>query len=289
MDDSAKQAKKITALTLAFMAFSTVWGFGNVCNGFNYFDGTHVIFSWVLMFALYFVPYALMVGELGSTFKNAEGGVSSWVDATLGPKMAYFAGWTYWAVHISYIAGKGTGGLRAISWALFQNTEALDTAKTMWVQLATLVIFLLFCWLASRGITTLKILTTIAGSTTFILSLLYIVMMIAAPAINHHASFYSINWNLKSFLPNFNVKYFTSLSILVFAVGGCEKISPYVNQMRKPSKDFPRGMITLAIMVMVCAILGTIAMARMFDPSQVAKNFDTYISNSDYDTVNSFV
>jgi amino acid transporter len=282
MDDSAKQAKKISALTLAFMAFSTVWGFGNVCNGFNYFDGTHVIFSWVLMFALYFVPYALMVGELGSTFKNAEGGVSSWVNATMGPKLAYFAGWTYWAVHIPYIAGKGTGGLRAFYWAIFQNTDALDKAKTMWVQLATLAIFLLFCWLASRGITTLKILTTVAGSATFILSLLYIVMMLAAPAINHHASFYTINWNIKSFMPNFNVKYFTSLSILVFAVGGCEKISPYVNQMRKPSKDFPRGMITLAIMVMVCAILGTIAMARMFDPAQVAKNFDAYVSNADY-------
>ncbi len=28
------------------------------------------------MFALYFVPYALMVGELGSAFKNSGGGVS---------------------------------------------------------------------------------------------------------------------------------------------------------------------------------------------------------------------
>ena len=36
-----------------------------------YFNGTQVIFSWILMFALYFVPYALMVGELGSAFKNS--------------------------------------------------------------------------------------------------------------------------------------------------------------------------------------------------------------------------
>lgn len=182
MDDSAKQAKKITGWTLAFMAFSTVWGFGNVCNGFNYFDGTHVIFSWVLMFALYFVPYALMVGELGSTFKNAEGGVSSWVNATMGPKLAYYAGWTYWACHVTYIAGKGTGGLRALSWALFGNTQALDHANTMLVQLVTLLIFVFFCWLASQGITALKVLTTVAGAATFILSLLYIVMMFAAPS-----------------------------------------------------------------------------------------------------------
>ena len=61
------------------MAFSTVWGFGNITNGFVYFNGPQVIFSWILMFALYFIPYALMVGELGSAFKNEGGGVSSWL------------------------------------------------------------------------------------------------------------------------------------------------------------------------------------------------------------------
>ena len=63
-----KKATKISWLTLAFMAFSTVWGFGNITNGFVYFNGPQVIFSWIFMFALYFIPYALMVGELGSAF-----------------------------------------------------------------------------------------------------------------------------------------------------------------------------------------------------------------------------
>ena len=63
---------KITWGTLALMAFSTVWGFGNIVNGFVYFNGVQVIFSWLLMFALYFIPYALMVGELGSAFKKTE-------------------------------------------------------------------------------------------------------------------------------------------------------------------------------------------------------------------------
>ncbi|GKS81049.1 hypothetical protein LPAF129_07340 [Ligilactobacillus pabuli] len=87
MDDLATQnKKKMTWSTLALMAFSTVWGFGNVVNGYMYFGGIKVVFSWVLMFALYFVPYALIVGELGSTFKDAGGGVSSWVNETMGAK-----------------------------------------------------------------------------------------------------------------------------------------------------------------------------------------------------------
>ena len=72
-----KQAKKMLWITLAMMAFSTVQGFGNVVNGYVYFDGIKIIFSWVLMFLLYFIPYALIVGELGATFKDSEGGVSS--------------------------------------------------------------------------------------------------------------------------------------------------------------------------------------------------------------------
>ena len=36
------------------MCFSTLWGFGNVANGYMYFNGTQVIFSWLWMFALYF-------------------------------------------------------------------------------------------------------------------------------------------------------------------------------------------------------------------------------------------
>ena len=99
---------------LAFMCFSTLWSFGNVLNGFMYFNGTQVIFSWILMFALYFVPYALMVGELGSAFKNSGGGVSSWIHETTGAKAAYYAGWTYWACHVTYIAAKGSGGLKAL-------------------------------------------------------------------------------------------------------------------------------------------------------------------------------
>ena len=91
-----ENSKKISWYTLAFMAFSTVWGF-YVLNGFVYFNGIQVIFSWSTMFALYFVPYALMVGELGSAFKHSGGGVSSWIHETIGPKFAYYAGWTYWA------------------------------------------------------------------------------------------------------------------------------------------------------------------------------------------------
>ena len=44
-------------------------------------------------------------------------------------------------------------------------------------------------------------------------------------------------------------------------------------------------MITLAIMVVVCAILGTVAMGMMFDPAMInasEESFNSYVSNGAY-------
>lgn len=277
-----ESSKKIAWYNLAFIAFSTVWGFGNVLNGYMYFNGVQVIFSWILMFALYFVPYALMVGELGSAFKNSGGGVSSWIHETISPKFAYYAGWTYWACHVTYIASKGSGGLKALSWMIFQDSETYASFNNQLIQLATLGVFLFFCWIASKGLNPLKKLATIAGTSMFVMSILYIIMMFAAPVINPGGGFLQADFSMDNLIPTFDWKYFSSLSILVFAVGGCEKISPYVNKVKDPSKGFPKGMIALAIMVVVCAILGTIAMGMMFDPVAIAENFDSYNANGSY-------
>lgn len=91
-----------------------------------------------------------------------------------------------------------------------------------------------------------------------------------------------MSWD--ALIPKFNVEYFTSLSILVFAVGGCEKISPYVNKVENPAKNFPKGMIALAIMVMVCAILGTVALGMMFSGAEITGEAQaSFIANGAYE------
>ena len=109
------QEKQLRWYNIALMSFITVWSFGNVVN--NYANqGLVVVFSWVFIFALYFTPYALIVGQLGSTFKDGKGGVSTWIKHTMGPGLAYLAAWTYWVVHIPYLAQKPQAILIALGW-----------------------------------------------------------------------------------------------------------------------------------------------------------------------------
>ncbi|MGL5151311.1 MAG: amino acid permease [Clostridium sp.] len=264
------EQKKLRWYNLALMAFVSVWGFGNVVNNFAN-QGLKVLVSWVLIIGLYFVPYALMVGELGSVFKDGKAGVSSWIRSTMGPTLAYFAGWTYWVVHIPYLAQKPQSVLIALGWAAKGDGSLINDMAPIIAQLLTLGVFLLFLWVASMGVTSLKRIGTIAGTSIFIMSLLYIILVISAPALRGTA-IATTDITVKSIIPNFDFTYLTTLSMLVFAVGGAEKISPYVNNTKNPSKEFPRGMIVLAVMVAISAILGSIAMAMMFDANNIPKD-----------------
>lgn len=268
-----QNSKKLLWYNLAFMAFTAVWGFGNVINGFATYGGIKAVVPWIIIFVLYFVPYSLMVGEMGSVFPEAGGGVSTWILKTIGPTAAFYAGWTYWVVHMPYISQKPNSIMIAASWALFQDAR-ISQMSTMLLQGMGLVIFIIAVYLASRGVSFLKKISTAAGMSVFIMSLLYILMMWTAPAITG-AELHTIDWSFSNFMPEFNLQFFTSFSILVFAVGGCEKIAPYVNQMKTPDKDFPRGMIVLAIMVAACAILGTLAMGMMFDSNNIPEDLMT--------------
>lgn len=264
------EENKLRWYNLALMAFVAVWGFGNVVNNFAN-QGLTVIVSWVLIIGLYFVPYALMVGELGSVFKDGKGGVSSWIRETMGAQLAYFAGWTYWVVHIPYLAQKPQAILIALGWAVKGDGTLVSGMSTIMAQTIILAIFLLFLWVASRGITSLKTIGTIAGTATFIMSLLYIVLVVAAPAITG-MEIATTDISIKTIVPKFDFAYLTTISMLVFAVGGSEKISPYVNNTKNATKEFPLGMISLAIMVGVSAILGSIAMGMMFDANAIPED-----------------
>lgn len=259
--------KKLNWRMLAMMGFTVVWGFGNVVN--NYANqGLTVVVSWLLILTFYFLPYALMVGEMGSVFDHKAGGVSSWVNSTYGPMIAYLAGWTYWVVHIPYLAQKPQSALVALSWVFFQNGDMIKGINPLILQSIVLVVFLFFLWLASRGINSLKRIGALAGTSMFFMGILYILLTVAAPSIMgvHSAT---TTWNLSTFMPKFDFTYFTTISMLVFAVGGCEKISPYVKDVDDPNKNFPKGMLLLAASVGMSALLGSFAMGIMFNSNNI--------------------
>ncbi len=166
-----------------------------------------------------------MVGELGATFKDKAGGVSSWVQETIGPKVAFFCGWIYWVVHMPYMANKASNMIVAANWAGFQNGDYkgsiakindalvqsnpgffgglnLTSNEVVIVQIIGLAIFLLCVFLCTRGLGVIKVISSIAGTASFAMGLLYILMVFTAPAINPNLNLTPISFDIKNFIPD---------------------------------------------------------------------------------------
>lgn len=198
-----------------------------------------VVFSWVFIFALYFTPYALIVGQLGSTFKDGKGGVSTGLNTRWDPDWLISPrGPTGWCIFP--IWHKTRAILIALGWAMKGDGSLIKEYSVVALQGLTLVLFIFFMWVASRGMKSLKIVGSVAGIAMFVMSLLYVAMAVTAPAITEvHIA--TTNITRETFIPHIDFTYITTISMLVFAVGGAEKISPYVNQTRNPEKNFQKG------------------------------------------------
>lgn len=172
-----KDQNQLTWLMVSLIAFNMVWGLGNVVNNYSQ-QGISVIVSWILILALYFIPYALIVGQLGSTFKESGGGVSDWVEKTSTKRLAYFAAWTYWVVHIPYLAQKPQGVLIPLGWALQGNGDFLSSLDIHWIVILSLLIFGAFLYLSTKGLSTLKVIGGLAGSAMLIMSILFVLLAV---------------------------------------------------------------------------------------------------------------
>lgn len=264
--------------SMGLITFSTLWGFHALINAYFYIGYGASIGVWIVMLLVFFLPYVMMVSELGSTFKSKEGGASSWAYHTIGPKAGFICGWISWVVVLPYLTQKPSLIIVSFNWMLFGNGDVsyLDP-KTL--QIIGIVIYLCCALIAVKGLKVIKIIATIAGAGNFAMCILFIILALFAPLTNSDvagAQTYAIDWNLSKLFP-FDIGIFASMSIIIFAVGGPEKSSPYVNKLKNPSKDYPKGIIFLFVMVLVSAILGSIGVSMMFgqEGQEVGTDFIT--------------
>ncbi|MCF0233240.1 MAG: amino acid permease [Enterococcus sp.] len=263
--------KKINSLNVGLMSFVVIFGFMNVINGLAFFDGLSVIPVWIIGIVLYFVPYSLICGELGSTFSEEKSGISAWAMRVSGPKLAFFAGWTFWAAQLPYISQKATKVLVAAGWVINQD-NSLSLIDPVYIQFATLGIFLVSTYFATRGLNLIKTLSTFAGAAILGMTLLFIILVffgVFAIPQNFQFSFQSSDIN-----PFTNPSNFLNVSVIILALGGAETLSPYTSRMKNRSV-YSKGIILCGILIVISAILGSLATVILLGGNKIPDDMAT--------------
>ena len=265
MDVSPLEPKKrfISWPVVALMDFVTVIGFDDLIYNFHN-QGLAIVTTWIIMILAFVWPYEMMVGQLGGTFNEGGGGLASWVRATNGDLAGYLVAFFYWIAGLPYVVDVANSVVVSISWLVKGNGNLQDYMPTVVFALFTAVVFLGFIWFQhffkNRS---LEILSTIGGGAMFIMTILFVVMTIAALMHGRHIE--TQPFNLQAFIPKIDGHFLSTFGLLIFAINGAELAAPYVKEMKNGKRDFPKAMMMLLIMTIFLTVFGSFSLAVFFN------------------------
>ena len=229
--------------------------------------------TWLVISAItFFLPYGLLVAELGSTFPQ-EGGMYEWCKLAGGRLYAAFAATLYWITVPLLIGGSAAViMIAAIKIFWFGNANILFGGHLVSDVLVELALALLFIWGITLGaIIALRHGKWIATVGFFVkLVLLGIFLVLAAIYVvgesnkGTHvavADLVPANWGLivSSILP-----------VLVFLWLGAEMQSSAAEEMENAQRDVPRAILRAGIIVVVLYSLFLLAILIALPANQLS-------------------
>lgn len=108
---------------------------------------------------------------------------------------------------------------------------------------------------------------TIGGWAMFGMTILFVVM--TGWTLLNGGKIATQPFNLKAFIPDFSLSYFSTTGLLMFAVCGAELVAPYLKRMKEPNRDFRKAMYLIAFMTAFLTVFGTFSLSIFFDANNL--------------------
>lgn len=270
MGKNNKQMSKLTLIALILMIFTSVFGFNNIPRAYLLMGYSAI--PWYLFAAFaFFIPYAFMMAEFGSAFKE-EKGIYAWMEKSVGAKFAFvgifmwFASYIVWMVSVSSsiwvpLSNLIFGSDKTSTWSV----GSLNAPKVLAILGVLLVITITY--LSSKGMKSISKIASVGG---FFVTSANVVLIVGALIVFFGNGFKAAEpITLSAFFNSPNESYSSVLAIFsflvyaIFAYGGLEAVGGLVDQTENAEKTFPKGIKISAIVIGVGYSLG-ILMVGLF-------------------------
>ena len=255
----SEKTKKISLIGLILMIFTSTFGFANTTVAYDQMGYGSIIW-YVVAALLFFLPSSLMFAEYGAAFKDAKGGIYSWLKESVGEKIAFIgtfiwlSAWIVWMVSTASkvwipLSSLLFGADKTQTWGVFglTSTEVIGLLGIAWIILVTVF--------ASHGMNKIAEVANIGGTFVMVLSGLFIVLSIVVWIGNKGAIAEPIHTS--SFITSPNPSFQSPIAIIsfvvyaIFAYGGLESMSGVIDSIDKPEKTFPMGCVISMILITV--------------------------------------
>ena len=289
MSKDNKQTNKLTLVALILMIFTSVFGFNNIPRAYLLMGYSAI--PWYLFGAIaFFIPYAFMMAEFGSAFKE-EKGIYAWMQRAIGPKFAFvgtfmwFASYIVWMVSVSSsiwvpLSNLIFGSDKTSTWSLF----GLNAPKTLAILGVALMIVITY--LSSRGLKSISKIASVGG---FFVTSANVVLLVGAIIVFIGNGFKAAEpLSLSAFFNSPNPNYTSTLAIFsflvyaIFAYGGLEAVGGLVDQTENAEKTFPNGIKISAIVIGIGYSIGILMVGLCTNWSSVLSSPEVSRANVSY-------
>lgn len=250
MSDILKNKPKLSLIALVLMIFTSVYGFSNVSIAF--FKMGYAAIPWYVIGGIFFfLPFAFMVTELGSSFKKERGGIYSWMANSVNPTYAFMATFMWYSAFIVWMVYTSNNILAPLTNLIFGVT---NFPSTLIISCFAIFCILIITFLSLKGLKKVKIFTTIGGIS--VLSINGVVLICALVIFFKNGMTPATPLNLDAFItspnPDFQPSMISFIAFMIyalFAYGGSETVGGLVDETKNPEKNFHRGVVFAAIVI----------------------------------------
>ncbi|EPH1024111.1 amino acid permease, partial [Enterobacter hormaechei] len=172
--------KKMTLTGLILMIFTSVFGFANSPSAF-YLMGYSATPFYIVSALFFFIPFALMMAEMGSAYRKEEGGIYSWMNNSVGPRYAFIGTFMWFSSYVVWMVSTAAkvwvpfstflfGADKTQVWSLagLSSTQVVGILAVCWMVVVTLV--------ASKGINKIARITAVGGISVMCLNLVLLLV-----------------------------------------------------------------------------------------------------------------
>lgn len=219
--------------------------------------GPSAIFWWVFLGLAFFVPYALICSEMGTTYPE-QGGLYAWIRNAFGRRWASRATWAYW-VNTSVWNPAIFILFAGIFSQIFMPDMTMATQIGIGIALTWITVFV-------------NVVTLNVGK--WIPNIGAILKVVVMAAIVFGAILYTREHGMAnpltfaSMTPSWgsSLQY---ISVIVYGMLGFELVSAGANEMKNPARDIPLGIFVSGLVIIVLYTATTIAILAAFPAAEI--------------------
>ena len=264
MDEQSSNKKMITTFGLVTMIITAIFGFGNVSNAYLQMGYGSIIW-YALAGICFFFPCGLMMAEYGSAFKDAKGGIYSWLAGSIGERMAFIGTFVWLASWIVWMVSTASRIWITFSALIFgkdttQQWHFWGMTSTEVIGVLGIILMIACTYFSSRGMTAIAKVGSLGGIFTVVVNIIYVIAAIIVLIINKGVLAQHFD-GAQSLIMSPNPQFQTPIAIIsfvvyaIFAYGGMESLGSVTDSMKNPEKTFPRGLIIASIFTIGAYVL----------------------------------